>query len=160
MRLVLYIGAALCATGLAAVVEASTGGYGEGSKVKQFSLPDQHDSVHTVVPAQTRVLLIASDMTGYDSLKAAFAGLDAAYLSKKRAVVMADISGMPGLIASMFAKPKMRKLSWRLLLDDEPEVVPQFPTEPKKVTLIVLDKGVITSVRMIQSSVEIQRAID
>ena len=57
---------------------------------------------------------------------AALSALGKDYLPAKNAVYLANIHGMPG-IGRMFALPKMKKYSHRIILGDDAALIARFP---------------------------------
>jgi hypothetical protein len=58
---------------------------------------------------------------------------------------MANIHGMPG-IGRMFALPKMKKYTHRIILGDDAALIADFPEQKGKVTVLGLSNGKVTSV--------------
>ena len=87
-----------------------------GERLAPWTLLDQHDVPYTLND-RTRILLVARDMAGAKLVNAALQGKPKGYLEERQAVFLADISHMPGVIASLFALPKMRDYNYRIHLD-------------------------------------------
>lgn len=112
--------------------------YAVGDAIEPFTLEDQHGKSHSV-DASVKVILFSRDMDGGDILKEGLAGVDPGYLSGKNAVYVADISRMPGLIATMFAIPAMRDRPYAMLLDRDGKTTARLPAAEAQATLIFLD---------------------
>ena len=67
------------------------------------------------------------------------------FLGSKKAVYMANIFGMPG-IGRMFAIPKMKKYSHRIILADDAALIAHFPVQTGKVTVLTLSSGKVASI--------------
>jgi hypothetical protein len=134
--------AAACVLAAAAAFAAP---YAVGDEVRPFALDDQHGRRVEVGPA-VRVLVVTRDMGGGDVVKEALAGADQAFLDARRAVYVADISRMPGLISRMIALPRMRKRAYRVLIDTDGAVAREFPAVEGRPTVVVVDRLRITRV--------------
>ncbi len=113
--------------------------YAVGDEIEPFTLEDQHGESRTV-DASVKVILFSRDMEGGDFLKQGLADVAPEYLNGKKAVYVADISGMPGLIARMFAIPAMRDRPYSMLLDRDGETTARLPDVEGQATLIFLDR--------------------
>lgn len=120
--------------------------YSAGQKVESFSAKDQHEQAFTLKPADTRFLLVSHDMETGKKANAALTALGKDYLPGKKAVYVANIHGMPG-IGRMFALPKMKKYSHRIILGDDANLIAKFPAETGKVTVLALDDGKVQSIK-------------
>ena len=116
-----------------------------GDVVERFELKDQFDALHAV-DATVRVVLFSRDMDGGDLLKQAVAALPEGFLDDRRARYISDISGMPRLIAKLFALPKLRKRPYPLLLDRNGDATAWIPDVEGSGTLVFLDALRITHV--------------
>jgi hypothetical protein len=134
---------------------------GEGDALEPFSLEDQHGVVRPV-GADVRLVLISRDMGGGALLKEALedAGADEAWLADRKAVYVADISRMPGLIARLFAIPRLRGRGYPVLLDREGTVTARLPTADERASVIRLDALRIASVVHAESADAVRAAID
>lgn len=128
-----------------------------GSTLPPLTLTDQHD-VATTIGAQTRVIVFTRDMDAGDLVKAALA-TQPALLDTAQAAYVSDISGMPSLIARMFAVPAMRKRPYRILLDRDGKATAELPSVEGKVTVIALDRGRITAITFVDSSAALTAAL-
>ena len=59
---------------------------------------------------------------------------------------IANIHGMPG-VGRMFALPKMKKYSHRIILGDDADLITRFPEQTGKVTVLTLDGDKVTAIR-------------
>jgi hypothetical protein len=152
--LVLAIACALAAA-------ASAEPLGEGDVVDPFSLEDQRGVVHPV-GADVRLILISRDMDGGALLKEALedAGADEAWLAERKAVYVADISRMPGLVARLFAIPRLRGRGYPVLLDRDGAVTARLPTADQRASVIRLDALRIASVVHAESADAVRAAIE
>lgn len=130
-----------------------------GDTLAPFTLNDQHDTAFTL-EASTRVLLAAGDMDGAKLVKAALAEQPKGYLEARHAVFVADIQRMPALISKLFAVPAMRDYSYRVVLDREGLVVPQYAVAENQVLLLQLDNGKLVQKQSFSDADALRKAID
>ncbi|TAE78585.1 MAG: hypothetical protein EAZ65_04295 [Verrucomicrobia bacterium] len=119
--------------------------YVEGATIKAFTAKDQHEQEYRFDAAATRYLLVSHDMDTGKKANGALTALGKDHLSEKQAVYVANIHGMPG-IGRMFALPKMKKYSHRIILGDDAALIADFPEQTGKVTVLGLEKGKVVSV--------------
>ncbi len=126
----------------------------QGIKLAKITLADQFDE-SKAIDATTKIVLFAHDMTGNDLIEEALSDFDNQKLDAKKAVYIADISGMPSLIAKLFAIPSMRDRAYSIMLDKEGDVTAKFERKEDKVTIFYLDKEAITKTAFASTTKEI-----
>ncbi len=129
-----------------------------GTVVTPFRLADQNDAPH-VIDAATRLLLVTHDMDGGALVREALAQLDAATLEARGVAYVADISGMPGLVARLMAIPRMRKRPYPVLLDRDGVATRDVPRAEGKATLVRLDGLRVTDVAQLGTVDEVGHAV-
>jgi hypothetical protein len=130
-----------------------------GSRLDPISLEDQHGETRSV-DASTRLVLFSRDMAGGKFLREALEDRDGAYLASHGTVYVADISGMPSLIARIFAIPRMRGRGYPMLLDRDGSVTTALPDEEGKATLLFLDGLRVQRVEHVDSAAAVKEAIE
>lgn len=130
-----------------------------GERLVPWTLLDQHDAPYTLND-QTRVLLVARDMDGAKLVNAALDGKPRGYLEQRQAVFLADISRMPGVIASLFALPKMRDYSYRIFLDRDARIAPRYPAGEGEVLWLQLDGLQIVSQQVFSRADDLRKALE
>ncbi|MDP3850572.1 MAG: hypothetical protein Q8Q59_08720 [Luteolibacter sp.] len=120
--------------------------YQKGDRVESFQSKTQHEQAYTFKPAETRYLLISHDMETGKKANAVLTRVGRENLSRKKAVYLANIHGMPG-VGRMFALPKMKKYSHTIILGDDAKLIARFPEERGKVTVLALEEGKVVSVQ-------------
>jgi hypothetical protein len=131
---------------------------GAGSALSSVTLEDQHGVAGGVGP-DVRVIVLSRDMTAGGVVKSAFAGMDQGALEDRRAVYIADISRMPGMIARMFAIPRMRRRSYRVLLDRDGAATRELPYTEGRPTVLLVESGKIVAVTHPATAEELRAAI-
>lgn len=121
-----------------------------GDALPLLGLEDQHDKP-LKIDETTRVVLFSRDMDASDFVKEELAEDGAAKLEAAHAVFVADISRMPSIITKIFALPSLRKRPYRMALDREGVATANFPASDGQVTVLYLDKRMITRVEFATS---------
>lgn len=142
---------------LASFAQASS--YQAGDQVTPIQLEDQFENA-VEVNANTLVLLFSRDMKGGDIIKEALelqvSGADKIPATQ---VYIADISGMPSLIAKFVAIPQMKDLPFPMGLDKEGEMTKLLPSKEDMASLILLDNLKVIEVHNFDSSAELIKAL-
>ncbi|HVJ45074.1 MAG TPA: hypothetical protein VM511_01735 [Luteolibacter sp.] len=139
-NIVMVIGATICAAAM-----TFAGPYEKGDAVSSFKAEDQHGKAFTFESGNTRYLLVSHDMETGKKANAALSNLGKDHLDDKKAVYVANIVGMPG-IGRMFAIPKMKKYSHRIILGDDEALIAKFPQQAGKVTVLKLSGGKVAGI--------------
>ncbi|MEO9332669.1 FAD/FMN-containing dehydrogenase [Pseudomonas guguanensis] len=130
-----------------------------GERLAPWTLLDQHDEPYTLND-ETRILLVARDMAGAKLVDAALQGKPKGYLEQRQAVFLADISRMPGVIASLFALPKMRGYNYRILLDRDARIAPRYPAGEGEVLWLQLEDGRLVEQRVFREAEALKTALE
>ena len=133
--------------------------YAVGDTIEPFTLEDQHGESGTF-DASAKVILFSRDMKGGDFLKEGLAGVARGYLDGMNAVYVADISGMPRLIARIFAVPAMRKRPYSMLLDRDGEATARLPDLEGQATLIFLDRLRVQRIVHVSEAPAVRRELE
>lgn len=137
---------------------ASAEHYAVGDRIEPFTLEDQHGENNTA-DESVKVILFSRDMEGGDLLKDGLADVAPGYLSEKKAIYVADISAMPGLIAKMFAIPAMRDRPYSILLDRDGTTTAGLPAEEGKASLVFLDRLTVQRIVYVTEAPAVQREL-
>ena len=148
----------LALAGLLLAAPAAAEPAGPGDALTPFTLEDQHGEERSVDEA-TKMVLFSRDMDGGALLKDALADVEPGALASLGAAYVADISGMPALVARMFAVPAMRKRPYPMLLDREGQVTAQLPDVEGQATLIFLEGLVVSRVAHLGSAAELRETL-
>jgi hypothetical protein len=123
-----------------------------------LTLKDQNDTTRTI-DADTRLLIFSAERDVSAFVETALADQTAESLAAAGIQYVSDISGMPGMVTTMIALPKMRKRPYPMLLGRETEETAMLPREPGKVTLIRSEGGTITGVQSIGDAATLRAAL-
>lgn len=117
-----------------------------GDVMPKLSATDQHEKAYEIT-SDTRYVLVSFDMGPGKQANAYLNEKGADYLPKNKAVYVANIHGMPNIIANTFALPKMRKYAHRILVMNEAGLFDEWPQEKGTVSVFALDAdGKITAI--------------
>lgn len=117
-----------------------------GDTMPALSGEDQHEQPLSI-DSSTRYVLVSYDMGPGKQANAYLDEKGADYLPSNNAVYVANIHGMPSIIANTFALPKMRKYAHRILVMNEDGLFDDWPQEKGKVSVFALDaEGKVTSI--------------
>jgi hypothetical protein len=130
-----------------------------GSRLEPFSLQDQH-AVEQTVDEKTRLILFSRDMEGGKLLKEALSEVEAETLALRGAVYVADISGMPKLVARLFALPSMRKRPYPMLLDRDGSTTASLPDVEGSATLIFLEQLEIVRIEHVETAEDVRESLE
>lgn len=129
-----------------------------GERLTPWTLLDQHDQPYTL-DTQTRVLLVARNMDGAKLVKAALQDQPKGYLEARNAVFLADVQRMPSLIGKLFAIPKMRDYTYRVVLDRDGKIAAQYPGAEDKVLWLRLENGAVVEQKELATAGELSEAL-
>jgi hypothetical protein len=123
-------------------------GFALNSNINSFTLNDQFDKPHTV-NADTKTIIVSFEKGTSADINEFLNTKEANFLEKNQAVFIADISGMPSIITSLFALPKMKKYKYNVLLiyDEEDK---RFSQQKERTTVYTLENGIVKSISYIQ----------
>jgi len=138
--------------------DAAVHAYVAGDTIAAITLKDQHDN-SVSIDETTQLLLFATGMPAGKVVRKVIDAESADILSRNNAVFLSNISGMPRLIAKMFALPKMRKHRYSILLDRDGKVTEKLPSKDGQVTIIKLDKLEVKSITFTKDSSLIKKIL-
>jgi len=125
-----------------------------GESLPAINLKDQHDKPLAIAP-DTRLVFFAAEMDASRLMAKALEALPAATLQDKKAVYIADISSMPGLISTMAALPKMQKAPYRIALVRFEKEGERLPRKPGAVTVLKVEAGKVSAVEFARDTQQI-----
>lgn len=129
-----------------------------GDKFQEYKLEDAHHKEHSLKP-DTKLVLISFEMDLSKSIHKWLAKKEPNFLEKNKAEYVADITEMPGIITWLFARPKMQKYPFTILLADDENFAPRFPKEEEKILAVELDNSrVIKNISFFKNMKEVDAA--
>lgn len=130
-----------------------------GDRIAPWTLLDQYDQPYTLND-QAQTLLVARSMDAARLVNAALENKPKGFLESRRTVFVADVQKMPALIAKMFAIPKMRDYSYRVMLDRDSRIVPRYAADEDKVLWLQLRDGQLVSRQQFSSAEQLRAALE
>ncbi|MGR6500783.1 hypothetical protein [Shewanella sp. Koi 1] len=147
----------LCLSFLFTPMMALAASYVAGDAINPITLQDQNEQVVSVTN-ETKVLLFSRSMKGGDIIKETLTPL-AGDKFPLHLVYVADISGMPSLIAKFVAVPQMQELPFAIGLDREGEISRLLPDTKDMATMILLNNFSIQDIAYFDSSEALGQAL-
>ncbi|GFM69985.1 hypothetical protein PSCICL_09770 [Pseudomonas cichorii] len=130
-----------------------------GDRLAPWTLLDQYDQPYTL-NNQTRTLLVARSMDAAKLVNVALKDKPKGFLESRQTVFVADIQKMPSVIATLFAIPKMRDYSYRVILDRDARIVPQYAGDEDKVLWLQLRDGQLVGQQQFSSAEQLLAALE
>ncbi|MEE4997937.1 hypothetical protein V2K22_14415 [Pseudomonas alliivorans] len=130
-----------------------------GERLAPWTLLDQYDQPYTL-NNQTQTLLVARSMDAAKLVNAALTDKPKGFLDARHTVFVADIQKMPTIIAKMFAIPKMRDYTYRVMLDRDARIVPQYAGDEDKVLWLQLRDGQLVSQQQFGNAEALRAALE
>ena len=120
-----------------------------GESLPGLNLPDQHGESHTL--SNGNMVLFAPDKGAGELAHEVLNHTDKVEMAAKGIVFISDISGMPTLVARMFALPAMRQYPYLVLLGYEKEDTAMFPRQEGRVTVLHIKAGKVSHIEYANS---------
>lgn len=111
----------------------------------KLQLNDQHDQVVTT-SQDLQMILFAGEKGTSELMTKVLEALPPSTLKDKKAIYIADISGMPGFITKMVALPRMQKLPYQIGLIRDAKDAEWLPKKSQHVTAIKIQQGKIVAI--------------
>lgn len=130
-------------------------------KTLNIDLNDQNEKAHTLHGNTTKVIFVFSDDMGHTA-NDYLATKEATYLSQNNAQFVADISGAPSLIRSMFIMPGLKDFKHTVMLLTDKKVSAPFRAgiDTEKMVVVYVDNGSITEIKSISTQEELIATIE
>lgn len=124
-----------------------------GDATPTFKINDQFEKAHTIA-GDTKTILVAADKGTSEILRDYLLTKEKGFLEANKAYYVADISGMPSLIAKFFALPKMKKYPFSILLVDENQTK-EFTKKEGNITIYSVMNGKVSDIKYVKSAEEL-----
>ncbi len=131
-----------------------------GKKLPNITLNDQFDKPQTM-PSETKTVIFAFSKPMGHLCNEFFARQSPTYLDDNKAIFIADISGAPSLIRSMFIIPGLKEFHHKVFILDDKEVAKKYNTgmDVDKIAIVSIKDGVITTVKTATTPNELKALI-
>lgn len=129
-----------------------------GNEVPNINIKDQFEKSHTI-NGDVKTILFASDKGTSEILRDYLLAKEDDFLTKNSAVYVADISGMPSLIAKFFALPKMKKYPFSIMLIDDTNKS-NFSKEEGKIIVYTIKDNKVENITKISTTEELDKVFN
>lgn len=119
-----------------------------GNRIQFEQLSNQFDEPFTK-SGEMRVLVYASSMDAKDKLQTVLSKIPKKCFDEGRLVYVANVSGMPSLITSFVAIPKMKEWPYPVWLDKTGEATERLPIHEEMVSVVEVEDGRLKNVSFI-----------
>ncbi len=140
--------------GLSAIASSLT----VGNTLPTLKIKDQFEKEH-IVDANIKTIIFSATKSEGTTIKEFLLTKDKDYLTTNKAAYVADITGMPSIITSLIAMPKMKGYPFSVLLVDESNKS-LFPVKEDMISVISLDNGKITDVKYVKTAEELGKILN
>lgn len=129
--------------------------------VEDLRLNDQHEKEHSI-EADTKTLIFAFSKDVGHTCNDFFATKSENYLNDNKAVFVADVSGAPSIIRSMFIMPGLKDFKHTVLVIDDKTVASGYKAkqESEKIIIVSLQNKIITSIKSVSTIAELEAKIE
>ncbi|MFT5788768.1 MAG: hypothetical protein ACI8SJ_000875 [Shewanella sp.] len=131
--------------------------YVVGDKMETLKLQDQYETDYAIGNG-IKLVLFSRSMDGGTIIQTALEEKPELYDNGDLAYV-ADISGMPSIIARFVAIPQFKKFTYRVALDRDGEITKALPAMKDKATLIKISDNKITQISYFYSAESLLKAL-
>jgi hypothetical protein len=125
-----------------------------GQPVTEIKFEDQF-SEGIVVSSETKHVIFVADKE-MSKVMTEYLSEAKPNLKEMKTVYVSDISKMPSLITKTFALPKMRKYDFKVALDRTGDLTKSWPRQEKKITIVDIVEGKVSSIRYLGTRAEIE----
>ena len=131
-----------------------------GNSLESLKLNDQFEKPQSLKADTTKVIFAFSKDMGHMSNEF-FDKQDADYLAKHNAVFVADVSGAPSLIRSMFIMPGLKEFKHTVLVIEDKNVAASYRIEAHKeaIMIVEINNFIIENISYVSSEEELSQAL-
>ena len=118
-----------------------------GKSLADLKLDDQHEKPYLLDKTTKKVIFAFSKDVGH-KCNTFFETKKDSYLKDNNTIFVADISGAPSLIRSMFILPGLKDFKHQVLIIDDKVVANNFKANQnvEKIVVVTLDNGIIKKI--------------
>jgi len=132
-----------------------------GKKLQNITLNDQFDKPVSLTNKTKKVVFVFKKASGHTARGLLDSKPDD-YLLNKDVAFIADISGMPSIIASMFAIPDFQKHKYPVMLIKDEDIAKKYKNEKYEdyITIVGLSNFKITSITLVSTGAQLEKILN
>lgn len=135
-----------------AEVAPPTPAFQAGDVFPAYTVEDQFHKEHTLAP-DTRLVIMSANMDLTKEINSYLTKQGKEFLAQNHAEYVSDISEMPGIITWLFARPKMQKYNFRILLANDDDFSKRYGLTEDNITVFQLnDEQKVLSVQYLSTA--------
>lgn len=129
--------------------------------IESLKLNDQHEQPQTIAADTKKIIFAFSKDIGH-TCNDFFATKTPSYLTDNKVVFVADVSGAPSLVRSMFILPGLKDFKHTVLVMDDKSVSAAYKAgmESEKIVVVSLENKVITEIQTLSTTAELEATIE
>ncbi len=131
-----------------------------GKMFQNITLKDQFDKPVSLSDKTKKVIFVFKKATGHTARALLDAKSDD-YLLNKNVAFIADISGMPSIIASMFAIPDLKKHKYPVMLIRDEKISAKYRNDKYEdyIAIISLNNFKITKITLVSTEKQLEKVL-
>lgn len=130
-----------------------------GKPFPPYTVQDAFEQTN-VLQKTTRFVIVASEKSVSEKVNEWLKTKAQDFLPRHTTEYVSDITPMPGIITELFARPKMKKYPFKILLARDERFAKTYPSQPGKIALFVLDdQQVLKELQYFTTPAEVEKAI-
>ncbi len=131
-----------------------------GKMFQNITLKDQFDKSVSLSDKTTKVIFVFKKATGH-TVRALLDAKSDDYLLNKNVAFVADISGMPSIIASMFAIPDLKKHKYPVMLIRDEKKSAKYRNDKYEdyIAIISLNNFKITKITLVSTEKQLEKVL-
>jgi len=132
-----------------------------GKKLQNITLNDQFDKPVSLISKTKKIVFVFKKASGHTARGLLDSKPDD-YLLNKNVAFIADISGMPSIIASMFAIPDFKKHKYPVMLIKDEDAAKKYKNEKYEdyITIVGLNNFKITSITLVSTATQLEKILN
>jgi len=132
-----------------------------GKTFQNITLKDQFDKPVTLNDKTTKVIFVFKKASGHTA-RALLDSKPDDYLLNKNVAFIADISGMPSIIASMFAIPDFQKHKYPVMLIRDEKISEKYRSDKYEdyIAIISLNNFKITKITLVSTEQQLKKILE
>jgi ATP-dependent phosphoenolpyruvate carboxykinase len=129
--------------------------------IENLQLNDQHEVPQTIAADTKKIIFAFSKDVGH-TCNDFFATKTPSYLADNKVMFVADVSGAPSLIRSMFILPGLKDFKHTVLVIEDKTVSASYKAgmESEKIVVVSLENKMITEIKTLSTTSELEAEIE